>query len=319
MSEEIRDDAGGATPPVENTAAPAAEQKTLAEAGAVDLAPEAVAQDQVQEPPKAAWPEDWRDQMAGGDDKVKNLLNRYTSPDALAKAFKELRAAYDSRKPEKAVPDLPKDATPEQIAEYRKAIGVPETPDDYEFEVPEGREIGDGELEIFKDFAKSMHEKNIPKDVVKNISGWFMEYQETLQQRNADLAYQRRTETEERLRAEWGGDYRANVNLMSNVLQEHLGSNAPAFLSQQLMDGSRIGDNENFIRLMADLARKVGGSSAELYTSDVATTATSLETRKADLMKMMNDPDPIVRKKYWSPSVQEELTRIQTALVRRAS
>jgi hypothetical protein len=124
-------------------------------------------------------------------------------------------------------------------------------------------------------------------------------------------------DTEEKLRAEWGADYRANVNLMSNVLQEHLGSNAGAFLSQQLMDGSRIGDNETFIRLMADVSRKVGGSTAELYTTDVHTTGQSLETRKSELMKMMNDPDPQVRKKYWAADTQAELQRIQSALIRR--
>ena len=87
----------------------------------------------------------------------------------------------------------------------------------------------------------------------------------------------------------------------------------------QMINGTRIGDNEAFIRLMADLSRKVGGSSAELYTSDVETTGKGLESRKAELMKMMNDPDPVVRKKYWSSDIQSELQRIQGALSRRAS
>jgi hypothetical protein len=137
-------------------------------------------------------------------------------------------------------------------------------------------------------------------------------------QKNADNAYQARIQTEEKLRAEWGADYRSNVNLMSNVLQEHLGSNAGEFLSQQLIDGTRIGDNETFIKLMAEVSRKVGGSTAELYTTDVHTTGQSLETRKADLLKMMNDPDPQVRKKYWAADTQAELQRIQASITRRA-
>lgn len=325
MSEEIRDDAGADAAPVTDQAAPAAEVKTLAETGAQDPAPAPsdAGADPAPEPskdaPKAAWPDDWRDQLAAGDDKLKNILGRYTDPGAFAKAFKELRAAYDSRKPAKDEPELPKNPTPEQLAEYRKAKGVPEKPEDYEFEVPEGKEIGDAEYEIFMDFAKSMHDKNMPRDVVKNISSWFLDYQETLAQKNADLAHKARIDTEEKLRSEWGGDYRANVNLMSNILQEHLGTQAPDFLSRQLMDGSRIGDNETFIRLMADLARKVGGSTAELYTTDVATTGKSLETRKGELMKMMNSADPIERKKYWSQPIQEEMQRIQAALIRRTA
>jgi hypothetical protein len=310
------------------TAPVAAEEKTpvasLAETGATDPAPaansETTAADTAEKPSAAAWPEDWRDKLAGGDDKLKNLLGRYTAPDAFAKAFKELRAAYDSRKPTKEeAGDLPENATDEQLAAWRKAKGVPEKPEDYEFEVPEGKELSDGEYEILMDFAKTMHGKNMPAATVKEISSWFLEYEETVAQKNADRAYQARMDTEEKLRAEWGPDYKANVNLMSNVLQEHLGTKAGDFLSQQLVDGTRIGDNETFIRLMADMARKVGGSTAELYTTDVHTTGTSLETRKAELMKMMNDPDPLVRKKYWSEPTQAELMRIQSALTRRSA
>jgi hypothetical protein len=311
MSEEIREEGGSEAAPAPNTSTP-----SLAETGATPP-PEAKAE----APPKAetAWPEDWRDKLAAGDDKLKNLLNRYTAPDAFAKAFKELRAAYDSRKPAKEeAAELPENPTDEQLAAWRKAKGVPDKPEDYEFEVPEGKELSDSEYEIVMDFAKAMHGKNMPADVVKQVSSWFLEYEDIVAQKNAERAYQARMETEEKLRSEWGGDYRANVNLMSNVLQEHLGTNASAFLSQPLADGTRLGDNETFIKLMADLSRKVGGSTAELYTTDVHTTGQSLEARKAELMKMMNDPDPLVRKKYWAADTQSELQRIQTAITRRA-
>jgi hypothetical protein len=267
------------------------------------------------------WPDDWRDVMSGGDDKIKSLLNRYTSPAAAAKAFRDLRVAYDTRetkKPQEDV-DLPDDPTEEQLAAYRKAKGVPETPDDYEFEVPEGRDLSDEDVTILNDFAAAMHERNMPANVVRDISGWFLEYEEAVQQQRAEVAYNTRIQTEEKLRAEWGPDFRGNVNLMSNILQEHLGASSDDFLSTPLADGSRIGDNENFIRLMADLARKVGGSTADLYTTDVQTTGKGLEERKSELMKMMNDPDPQVRKKYWAADTQAELQRIQTAITRRAS
>lgn len=327
MSDDKIDDTTGSAPAGDNSA-PAGGQdnstKSLAETGASGTEPAAGAGAADDKSGKtgttpSAWPENWRDQLAGSDDKLKGLLGRYTTPDAFAKAFKELRTAYDSRKPAKGEDpgELPENATPEQIAAYRKAKGVPDKPEDYEFEIQEGRELGEGEYEIFMDFAKAMHDQAVPKDIVKGISSWFLDYQEIVAQKAADMAYQARQNTEENLRAEWGGDYRANVNLMSNVLQEHLGSDANAFLSKTFTDGSRLGDNETFVRLMAELSRKVGGSSAELYTTDVNTSGKGLETRRSELMKMMNDPDPITRKKYWSPEVQTELQRIQTAIIRR--
>jgi hypothetical protein len=299
------------------TAAPAEAPRTLSEAGVSDAPAPAPEIKEAAPPPKANWPENWRDQLAGSDDKLKNLLNRYTSPDAFAKAFKELRTAYDSKKPAKDDVELPENPTEEQLAAYRKAKGVPERPEDYEFEVEEGRELNDGEYTIFMDFAKHMHERNIPASMVKEVSSWFLDYQEIADQKAAEMAYQARQQTEETLRAEWGPDYKANVNMMANVLQEHLGSRTQELLAKQFTDGSRLGDNEMFIRLMADLSRKVGGSSAELYTTDVATSGKSLEARKDELMKMMNDPDPIVRKKYWAPDTQAELQRITASLIRR--
>jgi len=314
MSEEIREDGGSeAVTETKPTA-------TLAETGAIDTA--APAAEPAAEPAKetTAWPDDWRDKLAGGDEKLKNMLSRYTAPDAFAKAFKEQRDALAKKPAAKDdVGDLPENPTDEQMAAWRKAKGVPEKPEDYEFEVPEGKELSDGEYDILMDFAKAMHGNNMPADQVKKISSWFLEYEDIVAQKNAEKAYEARVETEEKLRAEWGPDYRANVNLMSNVLQEHLGTAAPEFLSAQMMDGSRLGDNETFIRLMAEVSRKIGGSTAELYTTDVHTTGQGLEARKAELMKMINDPDPIVRKKYHSPEVQAELMRVQTALMRRAS
>lgn len=319
MSEEIREEPAGEQPAAAETAA-AEPAKTIAETGAKD--PPAKDAAPAAEPAKAgdpaAWPEDWRDKLSGGDEKLKNLLARYTSPDAMAKAFKEARDAIAKKPSKEEVADLPENPTDEQLAAYRKAKGIPEKPEDYEFEIPEGKELSDSEYDILMDFAKEMHGKHVSKDMVKAISSWFLGYEDVVAQKQADAAFQARTTTEEKLRAEWGGDYKANINLMSNVLQEHLGTQTGEFLSMTMLDGTKLGDNETFIRLMADMSRKIGGSTAELYTSDVATTGQSLEARKAELMKLMNSSDPIERKKYWSQPVQEEMLRIQSALVRRA-
>lgn len=318
MTDETRLEEGGAdTSAPAETATPAEAPKTISETGAADAPAPAAETKEAAPPPKANWPENWRDQLAGSDDKLKNLLNRYTSPDAFAKAFKELRTAYDSRKAKPEEVELPENPTEEQLAAYRKAKGVPEKPEDYEFEVEEGRELGDGEYAIFMDFAKHMHERNIPANMVKEVSSWFLDYQEIAAQKAAEMAYEARQKTEETLRAEWGPDYKANVNMMANVLQEHLGSRTQELLSKQFSDGSRLGDNELFIRLMADVSRKVGGSTAELYTTDVATSGKSLEVRRGELMKMMTDADPLVRKKYWAADTQAELQKIQSAIIRR--
>lgn len=313
MTEDIKED----------TAAPAADQapvqeqpSTLAETGVQDPAPAETGADTNTKPTGPAWPENWREQLSGGDEKLLAMLKRYTAPQNFAKSFKELRATFDGRKEQQRV-ELPDNPTSEQLSEYRKANGIPETPDAYEFEVPEGRELNEIDQVVLGDFAQAMHEANMSPSAVKAATKWFFEYEAAQAQAKADVAYQARIETEEKLRQEWGADYRPNVNLMSNVLAENLGSKANEFLQLELSDGTRVGDNEQFIRLMANLARQVGGSTAQVYQSDVQTAGKDLAEQKAELMKMMNSADPVERKRYWSKDVQDRMMRIQQQLDRR--
>lgn len=316
MTEDIREDI---VAPAANETTPTNEPiPTLAETGAAtDPAPAAEDLSQGDKPaPGANWPTDWREQLAGGDDKLLSMLKRYTAPQNFAKSFKELRATFDGRK-DQTKAELPTDATPEQLAEYRKANGIPETAEGYEFAVPEGHELTEVDQLVLGDFAKAMHQANMAPEAVKAATKWFFEYEAASSQAKADVAYQARIETEEKLRQEWGADYRANVNLMGNVLSETLGAKAGDLLQQELADGSRLGDNEAFIRLMAQLSRQVGGSEATVYHSDVQTAGRDLQEQKTDLMKLMNSADPSERKRYWSPDVQARMMRIQQQIDRR--
>jgi hypothetical protein len=69
-----------------------------------------------------------------------------------------------------------KDAKPEEIAAYREAVGIPETPADYDVKLPadapEGMAI---DPERFAGYAKVFHAMNLSNDQVNGIIGWALQ------------------------------------------------------------------------------------------------------------------------------------------------
>src|SRR5687767_6715160 len=106
--------------------------------------------------PAPAASDDWRSDLP---DDLKETANRFTSKaDAV-------RAIIDMRKRESQVRVPGKDATPDQIAAYHKAIGVPEKPELYEFpDLPEGLELTDQVKESRAEWGKRFHSLGINKE-----------------------------------------------------------------------------------------------------------------------------------------------------------
>ena len=82
--------------------------------------------------PTAKWPDDWREQLAAGDEGLLKQLKRYASPANYAKAGFE---AQQRLRAGQAKEPLPENPTPEQITAWRKDNGIPEAPDGYKIEV----------------------------------------------------------------------------------------------------------------------------------------------------------------------------------------
>ncbi len=112
----------GATPPA-GAEPPAATPPAKPDAGA-PLAGGGSAADP-EKPVAATWPEDWRKQMAGGDEAYLKQLERFDSPAAVGKSLREAQLKISQGG---AKPALPKDATPEQLAAFRKEAGSPRPP-----------------------------------------------------------------------------------------------------------------------------------------------------------------------------------------------
>ena len=77
---------------------------------------------------------DWRAGIA--DERLRRYADTYASPADLAKAALDLRQKLSN-----AVTVPGKGASEEEHATFRKRLGIPDTPDGYEVEIPEGIEM----------------------------------------------------------------------------------------------------------------------------------------------------------------------------------
>lgn len=109
-----------------------------------------------------------------------------------------------------AIPKLEDNATDEQKAAYKVAMGIPLKAEDYEIPVPEGEstELADG----FRQFAA---EKGLPKDVAKSTVEWW----------NSIVAKQQETYAKElqtrseAVKTKWGADYNKNAETVKAMFQ----------------------------------------------------------------------------------------------------
>jgi hypothetical protein len=142
---------------------------------------------------------------------------------------------------------MPVNPSDEDLDRIYNRLGRPETPQGYEIAV-------DGSIvteEVAQDFAEISHKLRLTPDQAKGIMDY---YRSSVEQTNAGSTEQAeafRQTTEESLKSEWGRAYDQKLNQAVNAAKEF--SN-PEIFDLQLSDGSRLGDNPEFIKTFAKIA-----------------------------------------------------------------
>jgi hypothetical protein len=201
-----------------------------------------------------SWPDDWREKAAKGDEKKLARLNRYASPEAAMDALFAAQAKISSGELKTA---LPKDATPEQVAEWRKANGIPEKATEYSQDLPDGYVIGDEDKPLADQYLEVAHAANMTPEQVQAGLLWFAKFKETHLAERKKLDDQQRIEFEERLRGEWGNDFRPNLTLVNNWLGGMPGNVKDKIYSARLPDGTALGNDPDFLRAFVGAAREI--------------------------------------------------------------
>lgn len=237
---------------------------------------------EVSEVEKNYWGDDWKQKMSAGDEKILKTIDKFKTPQEAIIAYKELQAQFSRTRP---IPELPKDATPEQVKEYREQVGIPESWDKYDTNLENGVVINEFDKPVVEDFLKRAHDKNLKPSEVKNA---LQAYFEVANEKNAEairVAEQKTTETLKELQKEWGDNYKSDLSLMVNHLKKTLGEEEVQKLnSAVLADGTFLIDNPKLLNYFLKDAK--ANNMNHTVTPNPAQEFTTLIERKAELEKL---------------------------------
>lgn len=189
----------------------------------------------------------WREKFAGEDKDFLKQLGRYNSEADYIKSTRELRAKLDSGEYKK-ISALPDNATPEQVAEYRKENGIPESADKYEVKLPQGLVIADADKPAVNKFLEKAHKNNMPVEAANKA---LASYYETVAEVQAQVTQQDRqfqAQTEESLRKDWGSEYLANKNVAEDFATQRFGNE----VGKALMSAGA-----DVVKAVASIAREI--------------------------------------------------------------
>jgi hypothetical protein len=247
---------------------------------------------------KSPWGDNWREEMASGDEDVAKAISRYGSPKGVARALREAQATISSGLKRPAKPDGKDEKA---MAEWRKAEGIPDDPTGYKLPEAVQKKMVDEDKPILSSFTEFAHKKGARPDVVEIASEWYVDMVEAAHAKQITDDKIASEEAEDALRKDWAhGEFKANTTLAHRFIEGIPGVGAK--WAEARIDGKRIGDIPEFISWAADQGREKFG--------DVAFTSSDSErkhsARKEEIEKVMNsDID-----RYYSEKMDVEYAAI---------
>jgi len=222
-------------------------------------------------------PFDWRAQIKS--DEGKKFAESSTDIDHLVQRGLDMRSKLSG-----ALFKPGKNAKPEDIAAWNKALNVPDTADGYkyapaeefkaEYEAPEAQER-------LKAFYSLAHQHGASAEMVKGILDW--RNAEMVKDREAQVAADKKfadaTETENKKL--WGPDYDRNHELANRFVDKTADTpeDLAAFKKLEMKDGRFVGDHPLVQRMFA----KAGRMTNEDALGPVPMTGSDMESAKAKL------------------------------------
>lgn len=221
--------------------------------------------------------------MAKGDEKRAKELERYTDISDVGSALFEARRALSEGGRVKPPGEK---STPEEVAAFHKAIGVPEKPDGYKITAkpPEGLELGDVDKKVLSDVVTRLHATGATNATVNAAHEFYYAAMEEAEASKIAMAEAKKQETLGVLRNTWGRDFDLNVQLADAFVSEKFGKRAAEIMQMQLMDGSRIGDNLEFMEAFAKAGRERAEDPLFIQSLNKGADPKSLEQRKTEIM-----------------------------------
>ncbi len=188
----------------------------------------------------------------------------------------------------KAVKWLEK-ASPEDIAAWRKEVGIPDTPDGYKIEPPKGVVFGDTDKPMLSSFAAHAHANNWDQKTLNDAISWYGQHQEA---QLADLAAKDdsfKVEATDQLREMWPGqEYYRNTNAAKSFINTLPKDFQDLFATGRTADGRIMGDHPVILATIAQIAREVNPA-ASVVPAGTQDAPKAIDTELSQLRTMMRD------------------------------
>ena len=232
------------------------------------------------------------------DEDVKKFAARYTTPEEMAKAGFGLRQQLST-----AITPLPENPSPEQVAEHRHKMGVPDKPEGYELAAGEGKEA---DANFVGAMSGLFHEASVTTEQAKILNAGWNKYEEAIvaAQKTADEEFA--NEGEANLRAEWGEGYDRNKAAATQFANNEAiwGKDIDAAKQLELANGRFLLDHPVILRAFSRAGLRL--ISDPLRTGMTSTQTGSLEQELDTLNK---DPN------YWKDEkIQKRVAEINEIL-----
>ncbi len=232
----------------------------------------------------ATFPENWREEMAGEDEKELKRLQRFKSPKDMHNAWRNAEKKISSGQ---LKDPFPVDGSDDEKAEWRKSNAIPETWGKYDTTLSNGLVIGENEKPAVDSFLKRMHSINADNGTVKAALEAYYDGLDESAAAQSIRDDETRAETEDRLRAEFGpAEYRKRVaalNQWMNTAPEGVGA---LIAGARLGDGTPLANNEGVLRWFMQLQEETNPLSTIVPGGGQAALS-SLVSEKQEIEKMM--------------------------------
>tara|TARA_Y100001938_G_scaffold133284_1_gene192453 strand:+ start:654 stop:1478 length:825 start_codon:yes stop_codon:yes gene_type:complete len=190
---------------------------------------------------------DWKASLS---DEIRNekSLENISDIESLAKSFVHAQKLVGADK----IPVPNKFATEDDWNKVYEKLGRPKSADEYKFNLPEDKTVDEAAL---KGFAQQAHKLGL---LPGQADGVVKFYNDMIGAELADansIAVAAREKATSELKQEWGQAYDQKIAAANNVVRSVL---PDGFMSMQMEDGSKLGDNPVVIKAFAMLAEKMG-------------------------------------------------------------
>ena len=227
--------------------------------------------------PDGTFAEGWANNLPEDSAAYKDTLSKYKSVPDMAKALANANALIGKKL---GVPN--EKSSPEEVAAFRRSLGVPDSIDEYKFApdaLPEGMTWDDNNV---KNYAEIAHKHNIPPSAMKALVTEHAKMEHFKMQGMQAQIEKQHVEAVNTLKKEWGGEFDKNIGLAKQAAKiAGVNANSQGFADPEVVRG--------FVRLSQMMSEdKVGRSMS----------GSEFMTGSARAKDIMSNPDNSWHKRY---------------------